>query len=309
MGATLIVSACGGGATPTSAETANTIPIAASTPSPIPLASQRSSAECTGPEVDWSDLPSVAGGYGAAWNERDADIRDELLEAVFAENGTYVDPNMDEPTNGRQSLSVLIGDSHAAFGTAYFVPRQWSVKDQHHGRLRMPWLLCSLSGEVIWIGVDVATLNDDGMIESVVGFFTEPPQAESSVCSGLGLDGLSLPPIARTYLSAWNERDDAARMTLLEDIWNDEGTYLDAHSDEIPVGREAFSEHINRLQPAALDEYFEPRGWDASDQHHGHVRMAWRVCDAAGNVGSEGEDIGELDDDGRFVTVATFLGS
>jgi hypothetical protein len=42
------------------------------------------------------------------------------------------------------------------------------------------------------------------------------------------------------------------------------------------------------------------------EEHHGWVRFGWRVLDAGGSVLGEGEDVGELADDGRFTTILGF---
>jgi hypothetical protein len=56
----------------------------------------------------------------------------------------------------------------------------------------------------------------------------------------------------------------------------------------------------------APGEYFEPRGWIASDEHHGYVQMAWHFCSSSG-LRFSGVDFGELGLDGRLQRVTGFF--
>ena len=43
------------------------------------------------------------------------------------------------------------------------------------------------------------------------------------------------------------------------------------------------------------------------EEHHGWVRVGWRMLDADGSVLSEGEDVAEVADDGRLNRVIGFV--
>jgi hypothetical protein len=94
-------------------------------------------------------------------------------------------------------------------------------------------------------------------------------------------------------------------------------------------------EMVRRLVEQAMTEdalmaypRFEARGWDSIlelivaykeqspgvrielasnfEEHHGWVRFGWRMLDAGGSLLGEGEDVGEIADDGRFATILGF---
>jgi hypothetical protein len=54
------------------------------------------------------------------------------------------------------------------------------------------------------------------------------PSSAAEICAGPGSAEIDLPRVARQYLAAWNEHDTAARLRILDDIWADDATYLDA---------------------------------------------------------------------------------
>ena len=45
--------------------------------------------------------------------------------------------------------------------------------DEHHGYARYGWALVAADGTVAVAGTDIATLDDDGRLVKVVGFFGE----------------------------------------------------------------------------------------------------------------------------------------
>src|SRR3954451_12444872 len=104
--------------------------------------------------------------------------------------------------------------------------------------------------------------------------------------------------------------------------------YVDAWNTSHP-------ETVGRLVEQAMAEdalmaypRFEARGWQAIselivtykeqspgtsieltsnvEEHHGWVRFGWRMLDADGSVLSEGEDVCEIGDGGRFTKVLGF---
>lgn len=126
------------------------------------------------------------------------------------------------------------------------------------------------------------------------------PPAPIAVCAGPDVDWSVLPAVARAYGAAWNESDAARRLRFLEESWADQGSYVDVTMDVPVAGRAAFNDHIGGFQLAFPGHYFEPSAWSPTDEHHAMLRMRWRLCSATGSTVLVGEDIGELDDDGRF---------
>jgi len=126
-------------------------------------------------------------------------------------------------------------------------------------------------------------------------------------CRGSNVEWSALPPVAQAYGRAWNERDDAKRVELLELAWADGGSYVDPTMDGRVVGREPFADHIGAFLAGRPGEYFEPSQWIASDEHHGYMQMRWRLCSEAGETVLDGVDFGELGPDGRIQRATGFF--
>lgn len=133
------------------------------------------------------------------------------------------------------------------------------------------------------------------------------PGAPGPVCRGPDVDWSGLPPIAQAYGRAWNERDEDARLQLLIVAFAEDGSYVDPTMDGLVSGRVAFAALIGDFLGGRTGEYFEPVGWAEGDGHHGHYRMAWRLCGPQAQVVLQGEDIGVLDADGRIREVTGFF--
>ena len=86
--------------------------------------------------------------YLDAWNETDADARRAAVADVYADGAQYVDPLADGGV------------------------------DAHHNIARFSWeLVPATGGESLAVGFDVAVLEDDGRIASVLGFLDKAPGA------------------------------------------------------------------------------------------------------------------------------------
>jgi hypothetical protein len=94
-------------------------------------------------------------------------------------------------------------------------------------------------------------------------------------CRGAAVDWSAMPPVAQAWGKAWNERDGAARLRLLEGAWADSGDYADPPVGARVVGREAVSDEIGQFMEPG--DYFEPREWISSDEHHGYATRTSRA--------------------------------
>jgi hypothetical protein len=108
----------------------------------------------------------------------------------------------------------------------------------------------------------------------------------------------------QVYMDAWNEKDEGKRRALLDKAWADDGRYTDPMSDA--PGRDAL---------VALIAQFHQQMPGASiaatsgvDEHHGHLRFAWKMSQADGSTSMEGIDIGQLAEDGRIQSITGFFG-
>jgi hypothetical protein len=107
-----------------------------------------------------------------------------------------------------------------------------------------------------------------------------------------------------TYLSAYNEADEAARLALLEDAFAAEGRLIDP-----PLEGEGHGGISDMM--AAVHQQFPGHTFRRSsgvDEHHGQLRYGWELCDPTGAVVLAGMDVGEVDAQRRLVRVAGFFG-
>ena len=119
------------------------------------------------------------------------------------------------------------------------------------------------------------------------------------------MDGNAITKMVTKYMAAWNEREAAARDTLLEACWSDGGVYVDPNVSL--TGREALGGHIAKVQasrPGARLEFMS-----GIDVHHTVVRFLWRLVRADGSCGDTSIDFGEVGPDGRLVKIAGFFGA
>lgn len=105
--------------------------------------------------------------YCQAWSEPDRALRQQLLDRVWTEDGTYTDPNAH--VVGRKALVEHIGRFFEQFPGARIVPS--SVVDAHHEKLRFTWRLVLGDGKVFVEGIDFGELSSDGKLRCIVGFF------------------------------------------------------------------------------------------------------------------------------------------
>ncbi len=117
---------------------------------------------------------TIANAYIAAWNARDDADRTQAVAAAFAPDATYTDPLAD--VTGRAAIAELIGGAQQQFAGWTF--RLIGPVDGHHGQARFTWALGpDASGEAPVVGFDVVTLDDEGLITSVLGFLDRVPAA------------------------------------------------------------------------------------------------------------------------------------
>ncbi len=113
--------------------------------------------------------------YLAAWNERDAQKRRDLIAKTYAEDASYIDPHREGA--GHDGLSAMIATVHARFPDAYRF-RLASEVESHHGRLRFCWEAGGTADAPLHFGgTDFALVANDGRLESVTGFSDFAPKA------------------------------------------------------------------------------------------------------------------------------------
>jgi hypothetical protein len=110
--------------------------------------------------------------------------------------------------------------------------------------------------------------------------------------------------VVRTYVRAWHEHDATERRRLLEASWAIGGSYADP--GETIEGREALFDAIADFQSQRPDVRIEVRS--RIDVFGRHFRFSWATVDGTDTVLREGVDVGQLDGDGRIVSIVGFFG-
>jgi len=104
------------------------------------------------------------------------------------------------------------------------------------------------------------------------------------------------------YATAWNTSDPETSRRLVEQAMTEDA--IMAYPSFEAHGWEGISELMvtyKRQLPGMRIELTTN-----VEEHHGWVRVGWRVLDAGGSVLGEGEDVAEVADDGRFTKMIGF---
>src|SRR5262249_31797910 len=110
--------------------------------------------------------------YLATWNENDDDARRAAVASVWAEDGRYLDPLA--VVTGHDEISALIGAVQQQLPGHVF--RLRNGVDAHHDIARFSWELVPADGGAsVAEGFDVAVIDDDGRVGSVLGFLDKAP--------------------------------------------------------------------------------------------------------------------------------------
>jgi len=120
-------------------------------------------------EPDRMALEALILRYCEAWGEPDAGRREEVLQQVWAEDGTYTDPSVH--LTGRGELVEFIGRVLKRYPGTRIV--RSSGVDAHHGMVRFAWRLVSADGQTVIEGVDFGEISGEGKLSRIVGFFDQ----------------------------------------------------------------------------------------------------------------------------------------
>src|ERR1700729_3196584 len=119
------------------------------------------------------DTDAVVDDYIEMWNETDPSRRHELVARTVTEDARYLDP-------------LMAGEGIDGMGSMIAGPQQQSPEprfpliagpDRHHDRVRFSWALSANGGEPVAVGVDFATLAEDGRMRSITGFLEQETAA------------------------------------------------------------------------------------------------------------------------------------
>ncbi|MDT4973865.1 MAG: hypothetical protein QOG22_4008 [Pseudonocardiales bacterium] len=109
--------------------------------------------------------------YLACWNETEPAARRKLIDDLWAEDASYIDPMAQ--AHGRDAIDATIAAVQGQFPGLVFTP-VGSV-DAHHRQARFTWGLGPAGVEPIVIGFDVAVTDGDGRLTTVLGFLDKVP--------------------------------------------------------------------------------------------------------------------------------------
>ncbi|WP_152362024.1 nuclear transport factor 2 family protein [Microlunatus speluncae] len=119
-----------------------------------------------------TDLTTLADRYLACWNDTDPVSRRAAVDELWAADARYTDPMVD--AEGRDAIDATIGAVQQQFPG--FVFRLAGPVDAHHQQLRFTWELGPEGADPAPIvGFDVATVDADGRLHTVLGFLDRVP--------------------------------------------------------------------------------------------------------------------------------------
>ena len=118
-------------------------------------------------EPDKAAITTMVDRYCNAWSEPDAARRQQLLDEVWADDGTYTDPL--SHVAGRAALSSLIDGFLKQYPGSRIVLS--SAVDTHHDKVRFTWKWVAGDGSVPTEGMDFGEIGQDNRLRRIVGFF------------------------------------------------------------------------------------------------------------------------------------------
>lgn len=116
-------------------------------------------------------MREIAERYIATWNETDPGRRRKLVDELWADDASYVDPLAE--AHGRDEIDALIAAAQARFPGMRI--RLAGPVDTHHRQARFTWAFGPEGAEPIVVGFDVAVANEAGQLVSVLGFLDKVP--------------------------------------------------------------------------------------------------------------------------------------
>jgi SnoaL-like domain len=119
-----------------------------------------------------NDAQTLVTRYLEAFNETNADRRRQLLEALYAPDCTYTDPQVD--LQGAEQIDGFIEQTQARFPGFTF--KLGGPIDAHHNQARFGWHAGPVEAPDDFVGFDVIVA-EDGRIRSVYGFMDAAPAA------------------------------------------------------------------------------------------------------------------------------------
>lgn len=109
--------------------------------------------------------------YIATLNETDPALRRALIERLWTDDGSHLDPTA--RVEGRDAIDGLVTTVQGRYPGHRF--RRTSEVDSHNGRLRFTWTLAPAADVPAVSGTDFGALAEDGRLRSITSFFDALP--------------------------------------------------------------------------------------------------------------------------------------
>lgn len=116
-------------------------------------------------------MQKIVERYIDSWNETDPRQRRALVDALWAEEASYIDPFAE--ARGRDEIDALIAAAQLQFPGLRF--RLAGPVDTHHRQARFTWGLGLDGAEPVVVGFDVAVADETGHLVTVLGFLDKLP--------------------------------------------------------------------------------------------------------------------------------------
>jgi SnoaL-like domain len=118
------------------------------------------------------DVETLVTRYIDTFNETDPDRRRALLDALYTDDCTYIDPQVD--LVGADQINGFIGQTQERFPGLTF--KLGGPIDAHHNQARFQWHAGPAEAPDAVVGFDVI-VTEDGRIRNVYGFMDVAPAA------------------------------------------------------------------------------------------------------------------------------------
>lgn len=121
-----------------------------------------------------SNINELVVSYIAAWNERTADRRRELVAKAWSEDGTYIDAH--RHGEGHDNIDAMISTAQEQF-PGYRLHLVSGI-EAHNGCVRFSWAAGGAPEAPLYLGgTDFGVVAGDGRFKSVTGFVDAAPAA------------------------------------------------------------------------------------------------------------------------------------
>lgn len=109
--------------------------------------------------------------------------------------------------------------------------------------------------------------------------------------------------LTEQYIATWNETDPSVRRALIDQLWSEDGRYIDPLADV--TGPYQIDAVIAGAQAQFGGMTFRLAG--AVDAHHDQARFTWELGPDGADAIVVGFDVAQADADGRLALVLGFL--